>query len=138
MQFNFAENGRLIVFILLVVAMLIPWFLSQMRERQNLRWIEAEELSGQLEAKSNPLVVDVRTRGEFTGPLGHIKKATNIPLDELPRRLSEISSHKDKPIVVVCRTDRRASAAAAMLDKAGMTDVSVLRGGMMRWSQLKY
>jgi rhodanese-related sulfurtransferase len=135
MQF-FDENGRIIVFALLAVAMLAPWFLSQMRDRQNLRWVEAEELSTQLESKTKILVLDVRTRGEFTGPLGHIKGAMNIPVNELSSRLKELSSHKEKPIVVVCRTDNRATTGAKILTQAGMSDVTVLRGGMSRWSQL--
>lgn len=135
MQF-IEENGRLIVFALLAAAMLAPWFITQMRDRQNLRWMEAEELSVQLDGKSKVFVLDVRTRGEFTGPLGHIKGATNIPVNELSSRIKELSAYQDKPIVVVCRTDNRAASGAKILTQAGMSDVTVLRGGMSRWSQL--
>lgn len=137
MQF-FNENGRLLVFALIVAAVLVPWFLSQMRDRQNLRWVEAEELLPLLQGQNKMLILDVRTPGEFTGGLGHIKGATNIPVHELGRRLNEVSAYKNKSIVVVCRTDNRAATGAKILTEAGMADVSVLRGGMTRWSRLGY
>ncbi len=53
---------------------------------------------------------------------------------ELPRRLQELRSLSDKPIVLVCRTDKRSASAAGLLDEAGFRDISVLRGGMVRWN----
>ncbi len=136
MTLNFDDTGRLVVLVLLAAAMFMPWLLSQSRGMDALRWVEAQELSARLEGRNNITVIDVRTRGEFTGPLGHIRKAMNIPLNELPRRVGELSAHKDNPIIVVCRTQRRASRAAVLLNQAGMSDVSVLRGGMMHWRRL--
>jgi uncharacterized membrane protein YdjX (TVP38/TMEM64 family) len=72
---------------------------------------------------------------EFTGPLGHIEAALNIPLGELPGRLTEISAFRARPVILVCRTDKRSASAAAVLGKAGFSDVSVLRGGMEQWNR---
>jgi rhodanese-related sulfurtransferase len=77
----------------------------------------------------------VRGPDEFTGPLGHIGEAKNIPLAELPAQLSDLV-RDDRPVAVVCKTDRRSSIAAHRLQQAGMSDVSVLRGGMERWRAL--
>jgi rhodanese-related sulfurtransferase len=41
-----------------------------------------------------------------------------------------------RPIVVVCKTDRRSSMAAERLREAGSSNVSVLRGGMEQWRAL--
>jgi rhodanese-related sulfurtransferase len=41
-----------------------------------------------------------------------------------------------RPIVVVCRTDKRSAKAASILQEAGFQDVRVLRGGMERWNNL--
>jgi rhodanese-related sulfurtransferase len=59
----------------------------------------------------------------------------NIPLDDLPAHLTELAD-ETRPIVVVCKTDRRSSLAAQRLREAGMPSVSVLRGGMERWRAL--
>ncbi len=136
MAFDFDDSGRLIVLVLLAAAMFLPWLLSQSRGMDALRWVEAQELSARLKGKNNITIIDVRTRGEFSGPLGHIRKAINMPLNELPRRVNELSAQKDKPVIVVCRTHRRASRAAVLLNQAGMSDVSVLRGGMLQWHRL--
>ena len=96
------------------------------------RWIEAAELRGRLADGEKPLVVDVRGPEEFDGPLGHIEGALNVPLSALPRRIPEIGGAA-APVVLVCLTDKRSSQAAAMLTKAGIRDVSVLRGGMRAW-----
>ena len=78
-------------------------------------------------------VIDVRGGGEFTGPLGHIPAAVNVPLDRLADRLSELA--KNEPVVVVCRTDKRSAKAARMLHDAGFGAVSVLHRGMEAWNE---
>lgn len=76
-------------------------------------------------------VLDVREPAEFTGPLGHISGATLVPLGELAARAKELP--KDKPVVAVCRAGSRSAHATAILQKAGLTDVANLPGGMLRW-----
>jgi rhodanese-related sulfurtransferase len=80
----------------------------------------------------------VRGADEFAGPLGHIAGASNLPVGELPDRLTQINALKDKPIILVCRTDKRSANAAALLRDAGFRDVRVLRGGMERWRALGF
>ena len=48
-----------------------------------------------------PLVLDVRSSEEFTDALGHIDGAVLLPLPELEGRLSELLSHRGRPIVTV-------------------------------------
>jgi rhodanese-related sulfurtransferase len=95
-------------------------------------WIAATELAALLKTESSPLVVDVRGPAEFTGPLGHIDSARNIPLDQLGGQTADLLSAQ-RPLVLVCHTDRRSSAAAEHLKRAGGTDIAVLRGGMVAW-----
>jgi uncharacterized membrane protein YdjX (TVP38/TMEM64 family)/rhodanese-related sulfurtransferase len=101
----------------------------------DVRWIEVGELAPRLARREAVAVIDVRGPDEFTGPLGHIPDARNLPLGELPAGLRELGSLSDKPVVLVCMTDRRSARAAAILDAAGFRDVSVLRGGMVRWNE---
>ena len=63
-------------------------------------------------------VVDVRTRAEFDGELGHILGAQLIPLDELRERVSEVSG--ELPVVVVCQTGKRSGMGTVILTKAGL------------------
>jgi len=76
-------------------------------------------------------VVDVREPNEFSGPLGHIRGATLVPLGDLAAKAKELP--KDKPIVAVCRAGSRSAHATAILQKAGFTEVANLPGGMLRW-----
>jgi glyoxylase-like metal-dependent hydrolase (beta-lactamase superfamily II)/rhodanese-related sulfurtransferase len=76
-------------------------------------------------------VLDVREPAEFSGPLGHIRGATLVPLGELAARAQELP--KDKPIVAVCRAGSRSAHATAILAKAGFGEVANLPGGMLRW-----
>lgn len=76
-------------------------------------------------------VVDVREPAEFSGPLGHIRGATLVPLGELAAKAKDLP--KDKPVVAVCRAGSRSAHATAILQKAGLADVANLPGGMLRW-----
>lgn len=76
-------------------------------------------------------IIDVREPAEFAGPLGHIRGATLVPLGELAARATELP--KDKPVVAVCRAGSRSAHATAILQKAGITDIANLPGGMLRW-----
>jgi rhodanese-related sulfurtransferase len=57
-----------------------------------------------------------------------------VPLDDLRARVSEVPA--DKPVVVVCQTGRRSAMGAAILEKAGLTRVANLAGGMVMWRDL--
>jgi rhodanese-related sulfurtransferase len=101
-----------------------------------LRWIEVEELAPRLAAPGAIAVIDVRGPDELAGLLSHITGARNVPLAELQRRMTELTSLTDTPVVLVCQTDRRSGRAAALLDAAGFRNVRVLRGGMVRWNEV--
>jgi uncharacterized membrane protein YdjX (TVP38/TMEM64 family)/rhodanese-related sulfurtransferase len=111
-----------------------PRLLRRLRGDANVRWIEAAELVPRLDGREAIAVVDVREPGEFVGPLGHISGARNMPLDELPRRLDELGSLSETPVVLVCKTDKRSARAAALLVGAGFRHVLVLRGGLVDWN----
>ncbi len=91
----------------------------------------AADLAGRLEAGNTPLVLDVRTPGEFAD--GHIPSAVNIPHDELAARLDELPSDRGAEIVVHCKSGRRAGVAEAVLVEAGYTNLSDLEGHWLGW-----
>jgi sterol desaturase/sphingolipid hydroxylase (fatty acid hydroxylase superfamily)/rhodanese-related sulfurtransferase len=104
------------------------------RTREGPRWIEVNDLAARLKG-GGTTVIDVRGPDEFTGPLGHIAGAINLPVSELQSRLEEIGALKHRPVALVCRTDRRSASAAELLDAGGFGDVRVLRGGMEQWNR---
>ncbi len=60
-------------------------------------------------------LLDVRTPEEFAE--GHIEGATNIPVQELETRMSEVP--ESASVVVYCRSGNRSAKAAVMLKDAG-------------------
>ncbi|MGQ9887998.1 MAG: rhodanese-like domain-containing protein [Aggregatilineales bacterium] len=75
-------------------------------------------------------LLDVRTPEEFAS--GHLDGATNINVQELQSRLSEIP--RDRPVVLYCRSGNRSAQAARMLQAAGFTSVYDL-GGIIAWER---
>jgi uncharacterized membrane protein YdjX (TVP38/TMEM64 family)/rhodanese-related sulfurtransferase len=125
----------LIALALLAAVAFLPRLVRALRGNGALRWIEVDGLSNRLN-DDGITVIDVRGPGEFDGPLGHIVKAKNLPVDELAKRLVEIEALKDDSVIVVCRTDKRSAKAAALLRDEGFRDVRVLRGGMEQWNRV--
>ena len=105
------------------------------RLRGSFAWIEASELKHRLDQGDPVAVIDVRGTDEFTGALGHIAGARNIPIGELNSRLAELSGLEGSPVVLVCRTDKRSAVAARTLRAAGFSQVNVLHQGMQRWNE---
>ena len=59
-------------------------------------------------------ILDVRTPGEFA--LGHAPGALHIPVGELRSRVAEVPAG---PVLIVCRSGRRAQSAANILLHSG-------------------
>jgi rhodanese-related sulfurtransferase len=94
--------------------------------------ITAREAADLLE-KSKPLLLDVRTPGEYSQ--GHIKDARLIPLQQLESRWREIDAYKDKDVVIYCRSGHRSVAASEMLVGHGFTKLHNLRNGIKGWQK---
>jgi len=123
------RNGLIALALASAVAFLPRW----LRRLRAGPMVEVDSLKQQLERGAPVLVVDVRDAGEFNGPEGHIAGAINLPLKELPGRLTELRGRRDDTILLVCRTDRRSSEAARLLAEAGIANAGIVRGGMTAW-----
>lgn len=71
-------------------------------------------------------LVDVREFAEFAA--ARVPGSRLIPLAQIADRSVELD--RNKPVVVVCRTGRRSSEAAAILCRLGFEDVRNLEGGI--------
>ncbi len=87
----------------------------------------------QLINHKDAFVLDVREPSEYEN--GHLLNARLIPLGKLKERVGELEKHKDKPLVVVCRSGNRSGTACAILSKQGFTQAYNLMGGMMAWQK---
>ena len=81
--------------------------------------------------KDNAVVIDLREKNEFT--VGHIAGAVSLPYTSYATRGDELSSYKDRPVVLVCKIGQHSSAIGSKLIKAGFTDIKRLSGGMTEW-----
>lgn len=79
------------------------------------------------------LILDVRSAEQFA--VSHIREAKNVPLKELPNRLSELEKFKARPVVVVCEKGLQSSKATSQLKKAGFTEAYGLLGGLEDWQK---
>lgn len=124
-------------FAFLVAATLWDWRARSRRRTtaHDLSWIEAPELAAQLKRIPAPLIVDLRGPEEFSGELGHIRGARNVPLAELSHRVAELSGFRERGLALVCRTQIRSVKAAGALTSAGFCNVTILRGGMEEWNR---
>ena len=102
-------------------------------------------------------ILDLRRPDEFDGPVGHLQRAYNLPLEELPRRLPEIRWLRERTFLIYCRgrieagdgtlaevAETLAETAAARPDDCGeeairfflaqgFDDAVLLEGGIQAW-----
>jgi uncharacterized membrane protein YdjX (TVP38/TMEM64 family)/rhodanese-related sulfurtransferase len=129
----------LLALALLALVAFLPRFIKRLRRKPvqaaSFPSMDVAELKRQLDGRDDVVVLDVRSREEFTGPLGHIDGAVNIPIQELAARLGEIEAHREGTIALVCRTERRSAQAATLLSQAGFRSPVIVTGGMEAWNR---
>lgn len=85
--------------------------------------------------KKGLILIDVRTEGEWRS--GVAKGAHTITLGD-PCMVDTVfnlaKEDTGKPVAVICRSGMRSGQAAKLLARAGFTEVSNVKGGMMAWT----
>ncbi len=94
------------------------------------------ELNDLLNGDSPFALIDVRESGEYNS--SHIPGASLIPRRRIEHIIESSVPAKNVPIVVCDDDGRRAPLAAATLERLGYANVSVLDGGVNRWSARDY
>jgi rhodanese-related sulfurtransferase len=87
----------------------------------------------QLMNKEDVVVLDVREAAETIG--GKITRAIQIPVGAVAKRIGELEKHKDKTLLVYCKSGARAGVACKELGKHGFDKVYSLNGGLMAWQE---
>jgi rhodanese-related sulfurtransferase len=87
----------------------------------------------QLMNNEDVVVLDVREASETAG--GKIAKAVQIPVSAVKTRITELDKHKDKTLLVYCKTGARSAAACKELGQHGFDKVYSLNGGLLAWQE---
>ncbi len=124
---EFSTNHIMLVAALLVVITLLMKSLIDGRGINAIKPLKAVELIN----RNDAVVLDVRMDDEFK--TGHILNSKHIPLGLLGNQIKELEKHRDKPIVISCRSGNRARTASAVLRRAGFDQLYVLDGGINAW-----
>lgn len=127
-----AIRNALIAIALLAVVMFLPRLVKRLRGAKHR--LVTQDLKRRLDGGGDILVLDVRTAADFAGQAGHIPNATNLPLEEVAARLMELEHWRDRPLAVVCRTNKKSAKAADLLRAEGFSDVLLVDDGMVGWS----
>lgn len=93
--------------------------------------ISAEEVKARLEKGEALTLIDVREPfehqdfniGGILYPLGKIQSMM----------VEELEEHKDKEVILYCRSGNRSGQACMILDMLGFADTKNLVGGMVAW-----
>lgn len=94
--------------------------------------IDTGTLKTLLQGDSAPLVLDVRTPGEYAQ--GHIEPSLNIPVYALQERLGELDPYRGQTVVVVCERGGRSAQAADLLSAEGFSILDYSEG-MSGWRE---
>jgi len=102
--------------------------------------IPAAELYSRIENNTAPLIIDVRSSGEFAA--GHLPAALNIAhsefVDTPATSLALLPTDKDAEIIVHCAVGKRAEVAMEIMTAAGYTNVNHLSGDYRGWEAAGY
>lgn len=93
-------------------------------ETATLAVLEPTALKAALADGAAPIVLDVRTPGEWED--GHLDRALHIPIAELGDRMAEVP---DGPVAVLCGSGYRSAIACSLLLRHGRRDVVDVPGG---------
>lgn len=79
------------------------------------------------------VLIDIREPEEHA--TGVAAGALLLPMRQLSRRLHEIPTDPDKPVLLICNTQNRSSATLRALRERGYAHVRFVNGGMSEWAR---
>jgi len=121
----------------------------------NVSEISAEDLRDRLNSKQPLLIIDTRSKQEFSSGFGHIPNSKWIPLmdivgsfgsadkfkarvKELETEFKEIESFKEQEVITICPGGGFSLVAAEIMAENGFKDVKSLDGGVDGWFKKGY
>jgi len=101
--------------------------------RREIQEIDARELRRMQQNDEDFALIDVRETQEVAH--GRIPGAVNIPRGILELQIDQVTTDKNKKVVLYCGGGSRSALAGWMLKKMGYTNIISLAGGYRGWSQ---
>ena len=96
--------------------------------------IDVHELKQRIDNPDKTLILlDVRTVSEYQS--GHIKDSINIPHDQLILNVNILDQYRNQPIVVFCRSGRRAQLVIDVLIEKKFGQIVDLEGDILAWKR---
>jgi rhodanese-related sulfurtransferase len=95
-----------------------------------------EELLKRMQEGNAPLIVDVRSQGEYDRD--HVPGATHIPFYSVSSGLKQLGYSKADPVVLYCEHGPRAGFAGISLFLSGYDNVFSLDGHMKDWRKKEF
>lgn len=95
--------------------------------------IDVNETASRLESggSDGPILVDVREDDELRA--ARVAGAIHLPMSSFADRYAELP--QNRPLLVMCATGGRSSAATAFLLRNGWSDVVNVEGGITAWQR---
>jgi rhodanese-related sulfurtransferase len=107
---------------------------ERLLRRNDVPFVSPDELArldAEVDDRQSVYRFDVRTEAEFEA--GHIPDALSTPGGQLLQTAERHVAVRDAEVVVVSETHVRAAITAYWLDRMGLRNVRVLRGGTAAW-----
>lgn len=89
--------------------------------------------AGKILQNTNPLILDVRTQGEFQQ--GYIQGANLLPVQVLQQNMQNLERYKNQDILIYCASGNRSTVASRLLIESGFMKIYNLRYGINDWAQ---
>jgi rhodanese-related sulfurtransferase len=112
--------------------MVMPEFHALVNEaKKEIQEISAQDLKKLQQSGDDFIVIDVREREDAAK--GTIPGAVNVPRGVLEHNIDQVTTDKDKKLVLYCGGGSRSALAAASLKKMGFKNAISLAGGYRGW-----
>jgi len=112
--------------------MVMPEFHAMVNEaKKEIQEIRPEDLKAMQQNGEDVIVIDVRERED--NAKGAIPGAVNVPRGVLEHSIDEVTTDKDKKLVLYCGGGSRSAMAAQSLKKMGFKNAISLAGGYRGW-----
>jgi rhodanese-related sulfurtransferase len=123
------------IYIIIVLVIIKIFLYAQKCELEDSPELTVEQVKDKIDKAEDIILLDVSTKKEYNGHLGHIEGSLLIPVQELESRLEELEGYKENEIVVICRSGIRSRWGTRILLEKGFTAFN-MKGGMLAWNKM--